>query len=70
MHACVGGISFFDGVHACAYCAWAGKHVVFGRVLGGREVMAKIAHAGSSSGKPTKRVVIAHAGELKEGDGK
>ena len=53
-----------------------GKHVVFGRVLDGMDVVSLIESCGSSSGIPTKyilfnpfisrRVVIADCGELQE----
>ena len=53
-----------------------GKHVVFGRVLDGMDVVSLIESCGSSSGIPTKyslyvllmcrRVIIANCGELKE----
>ena len=44
-----------------------GKHVVFGRVLGGMEVVRQLEAIGSSSGRPSKRATIMHAGELVEG---
>lgn len=37
-----------------------GKHVVFGRVSEGKEVVKKVEAAGSGSGKPSKRVVISN----------
>eukprot|EP00803_Ostreobium_quekettii_P010380 evm.model.scf_74.16 EVM.evm.TU.scf_74.16 scf_74:157648-160536(-) len=45
--------------------AWLdGKHVVFGEVLEGMDVVYKIEAVGSGSGKPSKRVVITDSGEL------
>ena len=41
-----------------------GKHVVFGEVLEGYEVVKKIEAVGNPSGTPAKRVVIADSGEL------
>ena len=36
-----------------------GKHVVFGRVAEGKEVVKKVESQGSSSGKPSRKVTIA-----------
>jgi peptidyl-prolyl isomerase E (cyclophilin E) len=41
-----------------------GKHVVFGNVINGMDVVKKIEKYGSNSGKPTAKVVIAACGEL------
>lgn len=41
-----------------------GKHVVFGRVLEGMPVVRMMEKCGSSSGTPSKRVVITDCGEL------
>jgi peptidylprolyl isomerase len=41
-----------------------GKHVVFGKVLEGFDVVKKIEAVGSQSGKPSKSVRIAKSGEL------
>ncbi|MCL7048770.1 hypothetical protein MKW94_010393 [Papaver nudicaule] len=40
------------------------KHVVFGRVVEGMDVVRAIEQAGSQSGKCSKPVVIAHCGQL------
>lgn len=46
--------------------AWLdGKHVVFGRVLEGVELVKKIESKGSSSGKTSAKVVISDSGEIK-----
>jgi peptidylprolyl isomerase len=41
-----------------------GKHVVFGKVVEGFDVVKKIEAVGSQSGKPSKSVRIAKSGEL------
>jgi cyclophilin family peptidyl-prolyl cis-trans isomerase len=41
-----------------------GKHVVFGEVTDGTDLVKKIEAVGSSSGKPQKKVVIDSCGEL------
>ena len=47
-------------------CSWLdGKHVVFGEVLEGYEIVEKIEQAETQPGdKPTKTVKIAKSGEL------
>ncbi|KAL1416120.1 hypothetical protein MTO96_006393 [Rhipicephalus appendiculatus] len=42
-----------------------GKHVVFGSVIDGMDVVEKIESYGSKSGKTSKKIVIADCGELK-----
>jgi len=43
-----------------------GKHVVFGKVLEGVDVIKRVEAVGSPSGKTSKKVTIADSGELKE----
>jgi peptidylprolyl isomerase len=43
-----------------------GKHVVFGRVVEGMEVVKNIESFGSNSGRTSKKIVIKDCGELKE----
>ena len=41
-----------------------GKHVVFGKVIEGMDVVEKMEAMGTQSGKPKKPVVIADCGQL------
>ena len=43
-----------------------GKHVVFGKVTRGMDLLQRIQTVGTQSGRPTQRVVIADSGELPE----
>jgi peptidyl-prolyl isomerase F (cyclophilin D) len=43
-----------------------GKHVVFGSVVEGMDVVKRIEALGSRSGKTSKRIVVADCGELKD----
>merc|ERR1712031_40100 len=48
-----------------AKTAWLdGKHVVFGKVLTGMDVIKAIEEVGSQSGTTTKKVVVADCGEI------
>ena len=48
-----------------AKTAWLdGKHVVFGRVTSGMDVVKAIEKVGSEGGKTSKKVVIAKSGVL------
>ncbi|KAE8618994.1 hypothetical protein XENTR_v10009558 [Xenopus tropicalis] len=41
-----------------------GKHVVFGTVIDGMDVVRNMEKLGSQSGKPAKKIVIANCGQL------
>lgn len=41
-----------------------GRHVVFGNVIEGMEVVKKVEALGSQSGKPSQKIVIADCGQL------
>jgi len=56
------GSQFFITTVACPWLD--GKHVVFGRVVEGQEVVKKMEAMGSDSGKTSKKLVIANCGEL------
>eukprot|EP00483_Globobulimina_turgida_P000646 UN00646 len=45
--------------------AWLdGKHVVFGKVVDGMDVVQKVESYGSPNGKPKKNIVISNCGQL------
>lgn len=41
-----------------------GRHVVFGQVVGGLDVVKEMESLGTSMGTPTKKIVIANCGQL------
>jgi cyclophilin family peptidyl-prolyl cis-trans isomerase len=46
-------------------CAWLdGKHVVFGAVVEGMDVVKQVETYGSQSGKTTKKIIVADCGQL------
>merc|ERR1711974_296686 len=56
-------MGFFITTKACPHLD--GKHVVFGRVVDGMEVVLRMDECGSDSGKPKKKVTIDDCGLLK-----
>lgn len=44
-----------------------GKHIVFGKVVRGLDIVKKMEHVGTSDGKPTKQVKVADCGEVPAG---
>lgn len=45
-----------------------GRHVVFGRVVSGLDILKAIEAVGSPSGTPSAKVVITESGELPEAE--
>ncbi len=46
-------------------CPWLdGKHVVFGEVKSGYDIIKKVESIGTSSGKPGKTVTVSDCGEV------
>ena len=60
------GLFFFSALRVCSEkTAWLdGKHVVFGQVVEGLDVVKAIEKVGSQSGKVSAPVVIADCGQL------
>ena len=48
----------------CVCCRLDGKHVVFGKVVSGEDVVKKIEGYGTGSGKPTAEITIENCGQL------
>jgi peptidylprolyl isomerase len=66
-HAGPGDLSMANsGPNICTIkTSWLdGRHVVFGKVLEGMDVVYKIEAVGSSSGTPSKEVTITDSGQL------
>ena len=49
------------------FCRLDGRHVVFGKVIEGLDVVYKVEAIGSPGGQTTKKVVIVKSGELPVG---
>lgn len=58
-------ISHIPSLRLC-HTAISGKHVVFGKVIDGFDVVKAVEAVGSGSGKPSKEVRIQKSGELSE----
>jgi peptidylprolyl isomerase len=56
------GSQFFLTTVACPWLD--GKHVVFGRMIDGQNVLTAMEKIGTSSGKTTQKVIIADCGQL------
>lgn len=56
------GSQFFLTTVACPWLD--GKHVVFGSVVDGMDIVKKIESFGSQSGKTSKKIVVADCGQL------
>lgn len=53
-----------SGFNSCLCCRLDGKHVVFGTVIEGDNVVKKMEGLGSQSGKTNRKVYIADCGQL------
>ena len=58
------GSQFFITTVACPWLD--GKHVVFGQINDGMDVVKVVESFGTQNGKTTKRIEIKDCGELKE----
>lgn len=54
----------YDPTPSSTPCRLDGKHVVFGKVVEGEEVVKKMESYGSRDGPTSKKVTIADCGEL------
>jgi len=48
----------------CVFCRLDGKHVVFGQVVEGMDILKKMEAVGSQSGATSAKVVIKNSGQL------
>jgi peptidylprolyl isomerase len=45
-------------------CRLDGRHVVFGKVISGMDIVYKVEAEGTQSGTPKRKVIIVDSGEL------
>lgn len=46
------------------FCRLDGRHVVFGKVISGLDVVYKVEAEGTQGGTPKRKVMVADSGEL------
>ena len=57
-------IQFYVALVHRVCCRLDGKHVVFGKVISGEDIVKKIEGYGTQSGKPTAQITIDNCGQL------
>lgn len=59
---------FLQSNHSCVCVSLFRKHIVFGKLVQGHEVLKKIENAGDEDGNPTVLVKVINCGEHNEGN--
>ena len=54
----------YDNLYCAGVYRLDGRHVVFGKVISGMDVVYKVEAEGTQSGTPKRKVVIVDSGEL------